>query len=74
MLIVVGGSVTIRQAMFVEEFESESTSTIIFNVNSAVQPTDNLTLSQTQILSIVVLASVVAVGLGLLVYFKKRKR
>jgi hypothetical protein len=70
LLIVVGGSVTIKQAMFVEEFDSESNSTIIFNVNSATQPTSNL---QTQIISIVALASVVVVVIGLLVYFGRHK-
>ena len=73
LLIVVGGSVTIRQAMFVEEFESESNSTIMLNVNSSVQSTDNLTLSQAQIVSILLLTSVVAIEAGLFFYFKKRK-
>ena len=74
LLIVVGGSVTIRQAMFVEEFESESNSTIMFNVNSSVQSTENLSPSQIQLASIFVLTSMVTVAIVFLLYFKKRKR
>jgi hypothetical protein len=73
LLIVVGGSVTIRQAMFVEEFESKSNSTIMFNVKSSVQSTNNLTIDQAQIVSILLLTSAVAIEAGLLFYFKKRK-
>jgi hypothetical protein len=73
LLIVVCGSVSIRQAMFVEEYDSESNSTIILTVNSSGQPSGNFALSQTQMVSIVVFVFVV-VGLGLLVYLKKHIR
>lgn len=74
LLIVVGGGVTFKQAMFVEEFDSENNSTVVFTVNSSVQPTGDFLISQMETVLIVVLASLAVVGLCLLFYFSKRRK